>query len=51
MEVPIRILVVDDEPDIRTVLRLQLTARGYSVEEAANGREALERVQKGFSIS
>ena len=47
MEVPIRILVVDDEPDIRTVLRLQLTARGYSVEEAANGREALERVQKG----
>ena len=44
MEVPIRILVVDDEPDIRTVLRLQLTARGYSVEEAANGREALERI-------
>ena len=47
MEVPIRILVVDDEPDIRNVLRLQLTSRGYSVEEAANGREALERVQTG----
>lgn len=46
MEVPIRILVVDDEPDIRNVLRLLLTSRGYSVEEAANGREALERVQK-----
>ena len=46
MEVPIRILVVDDESDIRNVLRLLLTSRGYSVEEAANGREALERVQK-----
>ena len=46
MEVPIRILVVDDEPDIRNVLRLLLTARGYGVEEAANGREALEQVQK-----
>ena len=46
MEVPIRILVVDDEPDIRNVLRLLLTSRGYSVEEAANGREALEQVQK-----
>ena len=46
MEVPVRILVVDDEPDIRNVLRLQLTARGYLVEEAANGREALEQVQK-----
>ena len=47
MEVPVRILVVDDEPDIRNVLRLLLTSRGYSVEAAANGREALERVQKG----
>ena len=46
MEVPVRILVVDDEPDIRNVLRLLLTSRGYSVEEAANGREALEQVQK-----
>ena len=46
MEVPIHILVVDDEPDIRNVLRLLLTSRGYSVEEAANGREALEQVQK-----
>ena len=46
MEVPIRILVVDDEPDIRNVLRLLLTSRGYSVEEATNGREALEQVQK-----
>ena len=50
MEVPVRILVVDDEPDIRNVLRLLLTARGYIVEEAANGREALEQVQKGVAF-
>ena len=46
MESPIRILVVDDEPDIRTVLRLLLTSRGYSVEEAENGRAALEHVRQ-----
>ena len=45
MDAPIRILVVDDEPDIRNVLRLLLSSRGYSVEEAANGQDALERVR------
>ncbi len=42
----IRILVVDDEPDIRNVLRILLTAHGYAVEEAANGRAAVQRVQE-----
>ena len=32
METPIRILVVDDEPDIRNILRILLTSRGYAVE-------------------
>jgi len=51
MESPIRILVVDDEPDIRTVLRLLLTSRGYSVEEAENGAIALERAKThGFDL-
>jgi CheY-like chemotaxis protein len=38
------ILVVDDEPDIRTVLRMCLESEGYSVCIAGNGREALERI-------
>ena len=42
MDSPIRILVVDDEPDIRKILRILLTARGYLVEEAGNGLAAVE---------
>ena len=41
-----RILVVDDEPDIRDVLRLTLEAEGYEVHEAANGEEAVSQVHK-----
>jgi len=36
-----KVLVVDDEPQIRTLLKATLTRAGYSVVEAANGREAL----------
>lgn len=36
-----RILVVEDEPRIREVVRVYLVAAGYEVEEAADGREAL----------
>lgn len=36
------ILVVDDEPQIRRVLRSTLTFRGYELVEAASGEEALE---------
>ena len=39
-----RILVVDDERDIRNVLRILLEAEGYRVLEAANGNEALNLV-------
>ncbi len=40
-----RILVVDDEPDIRAVLCARLQAAGYAVEVARNGLEALARVR------
>ncbi len=37
-----RILVVDDETQITRVLRRSLAARGYEVQTAANGEEAIE---------
>lgn len=37
------ILVVDDEPSIRLLVARGLTAEGYEVVEAADGRQALER--------
>ena len=37
-----RVLVVDDEPAILRALRINLTARGYDVVAAADGRAALE---------
>jgi two-component system, OmpR family, KDP operon response regulator KdpE len=39
---PIRVLVVDDEPPIRKLLRMGLSANGYQILEAANGKAALE---------
>jgi two-component system, OmpR family, KDP operon response regulator KdpE len=38
------ILVVDDEPQIRRVLRATLSASGFDVIEAKNGQEAVEMV-------
>jgi two-component system KDP operon response regulator KdpE len=38
------ILVVDDEPQIRRVLRATLSSNGYDVIEAKNGQEAIEMV-------
>jgi two-component system, OmpR family, KDP operon response regulator KdpE len=40
----VRVLVVDDEPAIRTFLRVSLTAHGYKVFEALNGQEAVSAV-------
>lgn len=41
-----RILIVDDEPHIRTVMRLALEGSGFETGEASSGEEALERVDK-----
>ncbi len=42
----LRILVADDEEELRTVLAEYLGGRGYAVSHARNGREAMERVQE-----
>lgn len=46
-----RILVVDDEPNIRKVLRAHLRRGGYLVEEAEDGRQALAWLnQEAFDL-
>jgi two-component system, OmpR family, KDP operon response regulator KdpE len=40
-----RILVIDDEPQIRKFLRISLTANGYAVNEAANAAEGIARAR------
>ena len=44
---PLRVLIVDDEPPIRKLLRMGLTAQGYQVLEVPNGKAALELVAQG----
>jgi two-component system KDP operon response regulator KdpE len=39
---PLRVLVIDDEPPIRKLLRMGLTAHGYHTLEAPNAKTALE---------
>ena len=41
---PLRVLVVDDEESVRFFLRRGLGKSGYHVDEAASGREAIERI-------
>lgn len=41
-----RILVVDDEPQIRRVLRTTLSAQGYEVFDARTGEEALDAIRE-----
>jgi CheY-like chemotaxis protein len=45
--IPEPVLVVDDEPDVRTSLLEALRERGYSAEAAASGPEALDRMAQG----
>ncbi|MGZ8512376.1 MAG: response regulator transcription factor, partial [Candidatus Limnocylindria bacterium] len=42
----IRVLVVDDEPQIRATVAEMLEIEGYSVEEAANGADALRAIER-----
>jgi CheY-like chemotaxis protein len=41
-----KVLVVDDEPDMRLLLRMVFEKAGHEVVEAHNGRVALERLHE-----
>ena len=41
-----RILVVDDDPQIRRVMRVTLIAQSYEVNDARSGEEALEKLRR-----
>nr|MEE4266737.1 response regulator [Candidatus Krumholzibacteria bacterium] len=46
MERKIRILVVDDEPDILETLKFSLTKRGFDVATAIDGLEGLDKAKR-----
>ncbi len=42
-----RVMVVDDEADVRTVARMCLEKAGYSVVEAEDGEQAIREIKQG----
>lgn len=43
---PIKVLVIDDEPPIRKLLRMGLSTQGYEIVEAPNGKVAMEKLSE-----
>ena len=42
----IKILLVDDEPDVIEIIKYNLLREGYSVKTASNGKEAIKKAEK-----
>ena len=42
-----RVLIVDDEPDVRKVVKMTLSKAGYDVIEAEDGEKAIEAIKAG----
>lgn len=42
-----KVLIVEDDAELREVMGLALESEGYNVESASDGREALERLRGG----
>ena len=50
MSEPRRILIADDEPEIRTIVELLLRGEGYDVVPVADGQEALDRAAQDIDL-
>jgi len=48
MTEPARILIIDDDKNVRKVLEMTLKANGYTVDTARDGREAVEKSNRNF---
>jgi DNA-binding response OmpR family regulator len=46
----IKILVVDDEEDIREILQFNLENEGYLIDTASSGEEALEKISPDYKL-
>jgi two-component system KDP operon response regulator KdpE len=47
---PLKIMIVDDEPPIRKLLRMGLSTQGYDILEAPNGKIALDLLEQGPAL-
>jgi two-component system KDP operon response regulator KdpE len=47
---PLKIMVVDDEPPIRKLLRMGLSTQGYDILEAPNGKTALDLLEQAPAL-
>lgn len=45
-----KIMIVDDEQDVRDVIRLQLEQKGFNILEATNGQEAIDLLRSGSNM-
>ena len=43
------VLVVEDDPDTRLLIRMALESAGYAVDEVGTGEDALQRLEEGLS--
>ncbi len=46
-----KILVVDDDPDVREVIKLALEPKGYHILEAENGEVAIDTLKQGDNLT
>jgi len=48
MTEPARILIIDDDENVRKILDMTLKANGYTVDTARDGKEAIEKSNRNF---